>query len=137
VKKPRSGPHVLSRMRISAEMANTTMLVCRRGHTGKWRETKVSPKPNRAATTGRVCGQCFLGLTRQYRYGIAAAEFDRILIEQGGGCAICGKGGKLSVDHNHATGRYRGLLCQGCNLLVGAVENPKLYQAREYLERYQ
>lgn len=38
---------------------------------------------------------------------------------QTGCCAICGKGGKLSIDHNHANGEVRGLLCAACNSGLG------------------
>ena len=34
---------------------------------------------------------------------------------QGGRCAVCGEGGALCVDHDHATGLARGLLCRSCN----------------------
>ncbi len=49
------------------------------------------------------------------RYGITAAEADAILAEQGGLCAICRTSPAAHVDHNHATGRVRGLLCFNCN----------------------
>lgn len=56
-------------------------------------------------------------------YGITADDFDRMLAEQGGRCAICrrtkeeagGKGEHLHVDHDHETGVVRGLLCTACN----------------------
>lgn len=43
------------------------------------------------------------------------------------GCAICGKtkdveGRRLSMDHDHKTGRFRGLLCNRCNAAVGNIE---------------
>lgn len=61
------------------------------------------------------------------RYGISADDYDRILAEQGGGCAFCGKRPEeqtrydefLHVDHDHVTGRVRGLLCDQHNLLLG------------------
>lgn len=56
-------------------------------------------------------------------YDITAAEYDALLAWQGGRCAICGKqprGRRLAVDHDHASGLVRGLLCAndewGCNM---------------------
>lgn len=55
----------------------------------------------------------------KFRYGLSLADYDALLIRQGGGCAICGTPSDLHVDHDHATGRVRGLLCRGCNIGVG------------------
>lgn len=55
-------------------------------------------------------------------YGITLEDFDRMLDDQGGGCAICGgppKRARLGVDHNHITGEVRGLLCELCNMGLG------------------
>jgi hypothetical protein len=56
-------------------------------------------------------------------FGINSKEYQCLLEAQGGGCAICGDtvvgGGSrknLCVDHDHASGRVRGLLCNNCNL---------------------
>jgi hypothetical protein len=54
------------------------------------------------------------------RYGITVADYDDMFKIQGGKCAICkspsarGKG-RFHVDHDHATGKIRGLLCHTCN----------------------
>ena len=51
-------------------------------------------------------------------YGITAEEYARILKNQGGRCAIClnmTRTIRLAVDHDHKTGRVRGLLCKRCN----------------------
>jgi hypothetical protein len=51
----------------------------------------------------------------KHRYGIGADEFDRLVREQGGVCAICGKPDPDHVDHSHDTGEVRGILCFNCN----------------------
>ena len=37
-------------------------------------------------------------------------------------CAVCGSTKNLQVDHDHETGKYRGILCHRCNTLVGRLE---------------
>jgi hypothetical protein len=81
------------------------------------------------------------------RYGIDADTYERMFTEQNGLCALCGRPGslrsdgrveRLCVDHSHATGQVRRLLCRACNFLVGRVETqPELHaKAVEYLRRY-
>jgi Recombination endonuclease VII len=82
------------------------------------------------------------------KYNLTPAEYERMLTDQQGVCAICrkaetarGRGGaprRLAVDHDHRSGRVRQLLCQRCNLVTWAVEeNPSLLDAvRTYLERH-
>ena len=55
---------------------------------------------------------------RARQLGVAGDDYARLLEAQGGGCAICGatpKTRRLHVDHDHATGMVRGLLCHRCN----------------------
>ena len=68
---------------------------------------------------------------RRRRYGIAADEYDNLFTQQNGVCAICSqpetrvvKGviASLAVDHDHNTGKIRGLLCSRCNIALGHVE---------------
>ena len=65
-------------------------------------------------------------------YGISLEDYDRMLESQGGGCAICGgppgkgRGGPLNffcVDHDHQTGRVRGLLCIDHNTGLGRFDD--------------
>lgn len=65
---------------------------------------------------------------RNKRYGLKENEYEVRLAEQGGRCATCrrspGEAGlryQLHVDHDHATGAVRGLLCHNCNLALGQV----------------
>lgn len=73
-------------------------------------------------------------------YGITLADYDRILEEQGGGCAICSVDmeqyqREFDVDHCHETGKVRGLLCNPCNQAIGLLdEHPeRLARAAQYL----
>lgn len=76
------------------------------------------------------------------RYGIDLEAYDLLLEMQGGVCALCGQppGKKeryLSVDHDHATGRVRALLCRGCNVGIGWIERAVwMASAQDYLEKY-
>ena len=84
------------------------------------------------------------GLTRRRewtmwsRYGITAHEFSRRLRTQGHKCACCGGPfEKVCVDHDHATGKVRGLTCRRCNLMLGhALDNVEILQkAIRYLRK--
>lgn len=117
-------------------------------------------KPPEAFRGGWQCKKCYAAkrprMTSEYQrnanlkhlYGITAEEFDRMEAAQGGACAICGKpetsvsrklgrAFPLSVDHCHATGGVRGLLCRACNNGIGQLRHdPGLLSAAiEYLER--
>lgn len=81
-------------------------------------------------------------------YGIDCDGFERMLAEQKGLCAICETSPDpnhpvkhkrvLAVDHDHATGKVRGLLCYNCNHGIGNfLEDPMLIvKAILYLRRY-
>jgi len=61
------------------------------------------------------------------QYGITLLEYDRMYQIQGGRCAICKVHQSnyditFHVDHNHKTGKVRGLLCFSCNFRVGRIE---------------
>lgn len=75
---------------------------------------------------------------RKARYNLTPADYARLLARQKGVCAICRKPIKLSVDHNHLTNKVRGLLCNGCNTLLGyAWENITILRsAIRYLKQH-
>lgn len=75
-------------------------------------------------------------------FGITIADYDEMLARQQGVCAVCHRApGKkaLAVDHNHATGKVRSLLCHGCNTAIGLLdENPERCRlVAQYLESHQ
>jgi hypothetical protein len=58
------------------------------------------------------------------KYGITGVDYDAALSERDGKCDICQnpqktEEGRLFVDHDHETGRVRGLLCVGCSSALG------------------
>ena len=73
---------------------------------------------------------------RQYNlnrnYSITIEEYNEMLVKQDSKCLGCGIHQselkcKLAVDHNHTTGKIRGLLCRKCNLILGnAGDSPQI-----------
>ena len=89
-----------------------------------------------------------LALRRKSLYGLSVADVAALLAFQDGKCAICkrditvddpyktARRTRVSVDHNHVTGRIRGLLCPDCNRVLGMMhDDPALLRAAaNYLE---
>ena len=74
-------------------------------------------------------------------YGITLDFYEHMLHNQQYSCAICKVESKsldkmLAVDHDHSTGRVRGLLCKDCNTALGIFKDNKeaLKSAIKYLE---
>ncbi len=61
---------------------------------------------------------------RLERYGISPMEFLHMLEKQKGKCAICKRNIENGwiIEHDHDTGRIRGLTCQSCNNLISRIE---------------
>ena len=55
------------------------------------------------------------------RYGVDYPEWKRLKAAQNNLCAICRKRAAVVVDHDHLTGRVRGILCRGCNRALGTL----------------
>lgn len=68
-------------------------------------------------------------------YGISISEYNLMVETAGGRCAICRRVRALVIDHNHATGEVRGLLCKNCNTGIGLLEESieVLRSAERYL----
>lgn len=107
-----------------------------------------------------LCKVCSMGNTKKWvgenrdrrkdyylrkSYGIDLAKYQEMLADQGGVCAICGtddpkgkSGTWFVVDHDHASGEVRGLLCNRCNRAIGmlAEDHDVLMSAIEYLKKH-
>lgn len=71
---------------------------------------------------------------RKFKYNMESGEYDKLYITQNGLCKICNQDKKLYVDHNHITGKVRGLLCQSCNIRIAGIEKIDfLNKAIQYL----
>lgn len=77
---------------------------------------------------------------RLYRYGVTPEQYEQMLADQGGVCGICKRASEkqwgLVVDHNHQTGRVRGLLCDTCNVAIGLLDEDaaRLSMALEWIK---
>jgi hypothetical protein len=83
---------------------------------------------------------------RQRTYGLSNAEYETMLHKQEGVCKIClqketrmrlGRLLPLAVDHDHATGKIRGLLCSKCNTAIGLLQDNIVIASRlsQYLKQ--
>lgn len=75
---------------------------------------------------------------RLRKFGITQKEYEILLKKQKGVCAICGSKPDtrwqiLAVDHDHNTGKVRGLLCMVCNTMLGRFEK-RYNKIKEYLQ---
>ena len=83
--------------------------------------------------------------SRRRRYGLTPADYELLLEQQHGLCAICleppsgrgRKGSVLCVDHDHKTGAVRGLLCHNCNRAIGALKDDRRLVASALAYLYQ
>jgi hypothetical protein len=71
------------------------------------------------------------------RFGIGLREYEELLRKQNGVCVICTETdpkSSLAVDHDHVTGKIRGLLCRRCNFLLGRIEHERGQATIKYLQ---
>lgn len=89
------------------------------------------------------CDPCWKYAQEYARYGLTGPEVAELL--QQTSCEICGstdprrKDGRFRIDHCHATGKVRGVLCHPCNIAIGLMQDQPnvLRAAAAYLERTQ
>lgn len=82
---------------------------------------------------GRVSGW------RRFGISLTIEKYDEIYQKQNGCCFFCGRHQselpiRLAVDHDHRTGRIRGLLCQMCNVSLGRIEETGIQKVLDYLD---
>jgi len=120
---------------------SSTCKECSKKRTSLWQ--KNNPERHRANVTRyqRANPEKMQDYNRKYEFGIPLGEYDRMLVEQNGVCAICRQplmhSRPLDVDHCHITRQIRGLLCWSCNRGLGFFkDNPTyLHNALSYLSK--
>ena len=74
---------------------------------------------------------------RLLRYGLTPEDVDEMRQAQDGRCAICRMEKRLVIDHCHASGRVRALLCTRCNSALAQLEDKQwLAAATQYLDTH-
>lgn len=81
------------------------------------------------------------GRLRLGRYKLSESDYSKMLFDQKGLCAMCSSpppaGKKLVIDHEHKTGKVRGLLCYGCNRILHVFDTEdKLKAANAFLAKH-
>lgn len=99
---------------------------------GKWRREN----PEKAQTQYTPLEKFVIYLKSKYKMTIE--QFDEMLLNQGGMCAICDQEAELKVDHDHETGKVRALLCHSCNVGIGHLRDSieLIAKAGDYLKKH-
>jgi hypothetical protein len=133
--KDRDKYHLLPKTQVDAKTHNTNYYFtgepCKNGH--------VSVR----SVLSRSCYECIVlnnrKKHRQYNHKCTEAEVETLLVKQKKMCGICGSFlvPKFHVDHNHAPGFVRGLLCSHCNFGLGQFRDDEiiLQAAIKYLKQ--
>ncbi len=116
----------------------------RKAYAREWREKnrdryRAMKRKHSAAYRKRHPHVARAGILR--RHGLTIEAFERMATEQGGVCAICSKPDprdRLHVDHDHATGIVRALLCGPCNRGLGSFRDDiaTVTRAVSYLQEH-
>ena len=106
-------------------LCNTCRYILPRNTTHYWRGGQGAN-----AQRCRACATCL-------KHGISPDDYKALLLKQGGRCGICQRHKRrLRIDHDHQTGKVRGLLCAGCNTSIGMLGDGEYLQAAQiYLQQ--
>lgn len=82
---------------------------------------KGNPGVKRVAVRKSSLPGYYARVKRLKRYGAEA----NAIFEAASTCDLCGQSRKLTIDHNHSTGAFRGVLCYKCNVGLGLFNEDK------------
>jgi len=111
-----------------------------KAHSDAWRAARTSEEISEHHR------QCYRRTRRathlNKKFGLTAEQYEAMVVAQDGHCAQCSRRDmpekRLAVDHNHKTGRIRGLLCDCCNRGIGLFNDDpvRLRAAADYLDAH-
>ena len=132
---------------VSGKYLYTYCKQCARGKTKEWtlknKDYVKSKKGEWEKKNPERARQIALRGILKFSYNMTLEQYDSLLTKQDFVCAICHKinniqGRRLEVDHDHKTGKIRGLLCNGCNVGIGAFSDDMdlMAKAVQYVNKY-
>ena len=141
---------ICTKCKLPKEWEDMSRDISRRGGFSSWCKNcrAGTAKAWKSQNTGRIKKKH----TRDYlssrnymlklRYGISLDQYEEIRESQNYLCGICTKDSRemtyhMHVDHNHETGKVRGLLCAPCNVFLGVIKDcpEKLERAKNWLHK--
>lgn len=118
----------------------TDCKMCRGKRVKMWKEANKDQVTATAAWYTKKTEQRRHRYHLKKSYGLTESQYSEMRDRQKGACAICGivSQRSLHIDHNHATGKVRALLCTRCNSMIGYARDSveMLQKGIEYLEFY-
>ena len=104
---------------------------------------RCGEKPSLKRAYCATCAHRSASAVRVRHSGVTEAQYSQAWLAQGGACAICHRHQRslrkaLAADHHAASGQFRELLCNACNLAIGYFREhiPTLTEAIAYLTRH-
>lgn len=100
----------------------------RTGYCSTCGKVKLKAQGKKNKKTGFIGLRCRVACNINGRFGFLPPD--------GQECEICGSTEKLRYDHNHNTGKFRGWICNSCNLMIGSAKEDQkiLLNAINYLK---
>lgn len=122
-------------VRVGRGINNSSKTHCKKGHefteanTGNWKNKRVC----------KACAKLNADWQRLRKYGLDKDSYEELLKKQKNQCVICEREFTVTphIDHDHETGKVRGLLCYPCNSGLGQFEDDigRLKRAIKYLKQ--
>lgn len=120
--------YVSSKLYLDSKCIN-----CNKEYHKEWRKTHRDTDRRLSREYWRANKEKALRSSRKRKYNLTDEQLDNLPQS----CEICGSTKRLCVDHNHITGKYRGVLCSYCNSMLGHWnDKPEIFvKAIKYLNR--
>lgn len=101
-----------------------------------YKQTEAGKLAEKRYRQSEACKQRLERNRLRTRYGLTVEQVAEMKLSQDNLCAICSlTPNTWHIDHDHTTGKVRGLLCGQCNMALGLMKDDKdrLLKAVEYL----